>query len=119
MTQYSDLRDFVSLLERRGQLRRIRQPVSPQLEITEVSDRVLRRQGPALLFERPTGFAMPVLTNLFGTLDRIALGLGLKSADEIRPLGEALALMREAMYSMKRVLPQPVGPFSIIGMRSE
>ena len=108
MTQYSDLRDFVSLLERRGQLRRIRQPVSPQLEITEVSDRVLRRQGPALLFERPTGFAMPVLTNLFGTLDRIALGLGLKSADEIRPLGEALALMREPTppASMKGLMDQ-------------
>jgi 4-hydroxy-3-polyprenylbenzoate decarboxylase len=95
MTQFEDLRGFLTVLERSGKLRRIREPVSPALEITEVSDRVLRKQGPALLFEQPAPFQMPVLTNLFGTVDRIALGLGLRDASEIRTLGEALAQLKE------------------------
>lgn len=95
MAQFEDLRDFMTLLEQKGQLRRIREAVNPRLEMTEVSDRVLRRQGPALLFEKPEPHHMPVLTNLFGTVERIALGLGLTHAHEIRSLGEALAQLRE------------------------
>jgi 4-hydroxy-3-polyprenylbenzoate decarboxylase len=77
--KYKDLRDFTARLEALGELRRIRQPVSPVLEITEVSDRVLRAGGPALLFEKPTGHDMPVLANLFGTTRRVALGMGIET----------------------------------------
>ena len=73
---YSDLRDFVAQLEARGELKRISVEVSPHLEMTEVCDRTLRAGGPALLFERPTGFDTPVLANLFGTPLRVALGMG-------------------------------------------
>jgi len=74
--KYSDLRDFISQLERDGQLRRISQPRDPKLEITEVCDRTLRAGGPALLFENPVGYDIPVLANLFGTAERVALGIG-------------------------------------------
>ena len=74
--KYRDLREFVAGLDTLGELRRISEPVSPQLEVTALSDRVLRAGGPALLFERPTGFNTPALTNLFGTTRRVALGMG-------------------------------------------
>lgn len=91
----TDLRTFVSDLEKRGLLKRIGKEVSSQLEITEISDRVLRAGGPALLFENVTGHNMPVLTNLFGTAERIALGMGRSSADELRDIGELLAYLKE------------------------
>ena len=75
--KYKDLRDFVGRLETLGELRRIRQPISPVLEMTELCDRVLRAGGPALLFEAPQGHALPVLGNLFGTPRRVALGMGI------------------------------------------
>src|SRR3990167_2862162 len=87
MTQFGDLREFVQYLERCGELKRVQHSVSPHLEMTEVSDRVLRKQGPALLFENPTGFNAPVVTNLFGTGRRIALGLGLKDVSVLRQFG--------------------------------
>ncbi len=65
--KYHDLRDFLSLLEKRGELKRITLPVDPYLEMTEIADRTLRAGGPALLFENPKGYDMPVLCNLFGT----------------------------------------------------
>ena len=71
---FKDLRDFIAQLEQRGALKRIQVPISPVLEMTEVCDRTLRAKGPALLFEKPTGFDMPVLGNLFGTPERVALG---------------------------------------------
>ena len=78
--RYADLRDFIRQLEADGDLKRIAQPVSPRLEMTEVSDRVLRNQGPALLFEHPRDgdrhWDIPVLTNLFGTPSRVARGMG-------------------------------------------
>lgn len=74
--KYRDLRDFVSGLERLGELRRVAEPVSTRLEMTAVSDFVLRAGGPALMFQRPTGYKIPVLTNLFGTVRRVALGMG-------------------------------------------
>ncbi len=95
MTQFSDLRAFVHYLERCGELKRIAHAVSPQLEMTEISDRVLRQQGPALLFDNPAGFGVPVLTNLFGTGKRIALGLRLRDVSELRQLGEVLAHLKE------------------------
>ena len=65
--KYKDLRDFIDMLEERGQLVRISQEIDPNLEMTEISDRTLKAGGPALLFENPKGYEYPVLTNLFGT----------------------------------------------------
>ena len=97
MTQihYRDLRDFMAQLEAAGELRRIAAPVSPHLEMTALADRVLRAGGPALLFENPTGHAMPVLANLFGTPARVARALGVAGLPEIRAFGEVLASLKE------------------------
>jgi len=92
---YSDLRAFVADLEHRGLLKRISAEISSELEITEISDRVLRAGGPALLFENIKDSDLPVLTNLFGTAERIALGMGRESADELRGIGELLAYLKE------------------------
>jgi len=93
--KYADLRDFMAQLEARGALRRILAPVSPALEITEICDRTLRAGGPALLFERPTGATIPVLANLFGTPERVALGMGADSMAALRDVGELLAALKE------------------------
>ena len=90
-----DLRDFIARLEAAGELRRIAEPVSPHLEMTALSDRVLRAGGPALLFENPAGHAMPVLTNLFGTPARVARALGVADLAGVRALGEVLAQLKE------------------------
>ncbi len=92
---YRDLRDFMAQLEAAGELRRIAAPVSPHLEMTALADRVLRAGGPALLFEQPTGHAMPVLANLFGTPARVAHALGVAGLPEIRAFGEVLAALKE------------------------
>jgi len=98
--RYQDLRDFIAQLERRGELRRVATAVSPHLEMTEVSDRVLRSGGPALLFEQPQDasgrqWGMPVLTNLFGTAQRVALGMGEESVEALREVGKLLAYLKE------------------------
>jgi len=92
---YDDLRAFTQDLEKRGLLKRITMEISTDLEMTEISDRVLRAGGPALLFENVKGHDMSVLTNLFGTAERIALGMGRESADELREIGELLAYLKE------------------------
>jgi menaquinone biosynthesis decarboxylase len=73
---FADLHSFVSELERTGQLRRIRVPVDPVLEVSELVQRVVREQGPALLFEQPLGSSVPLVMNLFGTMQRVELALG-------------------------------------------
>ncbi|MCX8115302.1 MAG: UbiD family decarboxylase, partial [Burkholderiaceae bacterium] len=93
--KYSDLRDFIGQLERAGQLRRVRTIVSPRLEMTEICDRVLRAGGPALLFEQVAGHSMSVLGNLFGTPERVALGMGAESVSALREVGELLASLKE------------------------
>ena len=97
--KYNDLRDFLRQLETRGELARIAAPVSPVLEMTEIADRVLRAQGPALLFERPEHagqrHAMPVLANLFGTPRRVALGMGEDGTEALREIGKLLAYLKE------------------------
>ena len=93
---YRDLRDFITQLEAAGELRRISQSVSPHLEMTALADRVLRAGGPALLFANPTGHAMPVLANLFGTPARVARALGVAGLPEIRAFGEVLADLKES-----------------------
>ncbi|MBK1692033.1 4-hydroxy-3-polyprenylbenzoate decarboxylase [Ectothiorhodospira mobilis] len=93
--KYRDLREFIRGLEDRGELRRIAVPVDPHLEMTEVCDRVLRAGGPALLFERPKGHSIPVLANLFGTPQRVALGMGEESTEALREVGRLLAFLKE------------------------
>ena len=93
--KYTDLRDFIAQLERRGELRRIAVEVDPYLEMTEVCDRVLRAHGPALLFERPKGHSIPVLANLFGTSQRVALGMGEESTAALAEVGRLLAFLKE------------------------
>lgn len=95
MMHCPDLRAFLELLEKRGELKRIRAEIDPYLEMTEISDRTLRRQGPALLFENPKGSSIPVLTNLFGTPTRVALGMGQENADALRDIGRLLAYLKE------------------------
>jgi len=93
--KYSDLRDFIEQLEAQGELKRITAEVDPYLEMTEISDRVLRAEGPALLFENPKGHTTPVLTNLFGTPKRVAMGMGEDSVEALRGVGELLAMLKE------------------------
>ena len=116
----SDLREFIALLEQRGELVRIKQEVDPYLEMTEVSDRTLRAKGPALLFENPKGYDVPVLCNLFGTPDRVALGMGQEDVSALRDVGELLAFLKEPeppkglldlwekRHDFKQVLNMPV-----------
>ncbi|QFY89705.1 4-hydroxy-3-polyprenylbenzoate decarboxylase [Magnetovirga frankeli] len=92
---YRDLRDFITQLEARGELKRISLEVDPFLEITEICDRTLRAGGPALLFERVKGSAMPLLGNLFGTPQRVALGMGEESVSALRKVGQLLAQLKE------------------------
>lgn len=93
--KYSDLRDFIAQLEQQGQLQRISHPVDPNLEMTEICDRTLRAGGPALLFEKAVGFDMPVLANLFGTADRVAMGMGQTDVKALREVGKMLAFLKE------------------------
>ena len=73
---FDDLQEFVRYLEQKGQLKRVRAEVDPELEVTEITQRVLLEQGPALLFERPKRSSTPLLMNLFGTMDRVRAALG-------------------------------------------
>jgi 4-hydroxy-3-polyprenylbenzoate decarboxylase len=98
---YKDLRDFIAQLEQRGELRRIATPVDTHLEMTEIADRVLRAGGPALLFEQPhtrgRAHDIPMLVNLFGTPQRVALGMG-EDGDwrtALREVGKLLAFLKE------------------------
>lgn len=92
---FSDFREFLDYLEQQGELKRITYPVNPYLEMTEIADRVLRNEGPALLFENPIGYDMPVLCNLFGTPKRVAMGMGRENTSALREIGELLAFLRE------------------------
>ena len=93
--KYRDLREFIALLEARGELTRVSAAVDPYLEMTEICDRTLRDGGPALLFENPTGHTVPVLANLFGTPQRVALGMGEESVAALREVGKLLAYLKE------------------------
>ena len=93
--KYNDLREYLDKLEEIGELKRIKHPVDPNLEMTEIADRVLRSGGPALLFENPVGHTMPVLANLFGTPKRVALGMGEEDVSQLREIGKLLAFLKE------------------------
>ena len=81
--KFKDLREFISFLEKKDDIRRIQAPVSCELEITEITDRVIKRGGPALLFENVTGYDMPVVINIFGSEQRMAWALGVEKLDEV------------------------------------
>ena len=93
--KYGDLRDFIAQLEARGELKRISVEIDPNLEMTEICDRVLRSGGPALLFENPKNSKIPVLANLFGTPQRVALGMGEEDTGALREIGRLLAYLKE------------------------
>lgn len=97
--KYHDLRDFMSQLEKAGELKRVAVDVDTRLEMTEICDRVLRAEGPAILFEQPvsgtTRHDIPVLANLFGTPKRVALGMGEESVQALREVGKLLAYLKE------------------------
>lgn len=93
--KYNDLRDFIDQLEKKDLLKRISVEVDPHLEITEICDRTLKRQGPALLFENVKNSSVPVLANLFGTPERVAMGMGEDSTDALREVGKLLAFLKE------------------------
>ena len=92
---FKDLREFISLLEQEGELKRITAEVDPNLEITEIADRCLRNGGPALLFENPKGSSVPLLANLFGNTKRIALAMGQQDLEGLRDVGRLLAFLKE------------------------
>ncbi len=118
--KYADLREFIAFLEQRGELVRIKQEVDPNLEMTEISDRTLRAKGPALLFENPKGYNTPVLCNLFGTPNRVAMGMGQENVSALRDVGTLLAFLKEPeppkglrdlwekRHDFKQVLNMPV-----------
>jgi 4-hydroxy-3-polyprenylbenzoate decarboxylase len=97
--KYRDLREFCAGLEAAGELRRVAEPVSARLEMTALSDRVLRAGGPALWFEHPLdsagSYKIPALTNLFGTTKRVAMGMGAADVGELRDIGRVLASLKE------------------------
>lgn len=118
--QYDDLREFISELEKQGELKRISTEINTSLEITEICRRTLDNDGPALLFENVTGSSMPVLANLFGTTRRVALAMGQEDLIELRSLGKLLADLKqpeppkglkdaiEKLPILKQVLNMPV-----------
>jgi len=96
---YSSLRDFIARLEREGRLVRVTAPVSPVLEMTEIQTRLLAESGPAVLFENVVGeggrrYDMPVLVNLFGTVERVAWGMD-REPHQLREIGETLAFLKQ------------------------
>ncbi len=93
--KYRDLRHFINGLEQMGELTRIAHPVSARLEMTALSDLMLRAGGPALLFEHPPGYEISALTNLFGSTRRVALGMGADDLGELRDVGRMLASLKE------------------------
>jgi len=93
--KYKDLRDFIAQLEQQGELKRVSLEVDPKLEMTEICDRTLRAEGPALLFENVKNSNVPVLANLFGTPRRVAMGMGEDSVEALHEIGELLAFLKE------------------------
>lgn len=89
-----DLRSFLKLLEERQQLHRVKAPVDSQLEIAEISNRLLQSGGPALLFENVKGYNVPVAVNLLGTVERVCWAMGMKEQLELEVLGEKLGKLQ-------------------------
>ncbi len=90
-----DIRDFISLLESKGQLKRVKGEIDSDLELAAISDRVLGMGGPALLFENVKGSNIPVAVNLLGTIERVVWGMGLQKIEDLEKLGKKLALLQQ------------------------
>ncbi|MEA5472510.1 UbiD family decarboxylase, partial [Spirulina sp. 06S082] len=90
-----DLRGFIDLLEKRGQLRRISALVDPDLEIAEISNRMLQLGGPGLLFENVKGSNFPVAINLMGTVERICWSMNMEKPEELETLGKKLGMLQQ------------------------
>ena len=90
-----DIRDFLTLLEKKGQLKKISSPVDSDLEIAAISDRVLGMGGPALLFENVKNSSIPFAVNLLGTMERVVWSMGLEKQEELEDLGKKLALLQQ------------------------
>ena len=93
-----DLKKFITLLEKQNELIRITEEVSPHLEITEITDRVSKRHGKALLFERVKGYSTPVLMNAFGSMKRVAWALGVNEVEEIGKLFQELMVVVQGKW---------------------
>jgi 4-hydroxy-3-polyprenylbenzoate decarboxylase len=108
--KFKDLREFITFLEQKGELRRIKTPVSCELEITEIADRLVKGGGPALLFENVTGYDMPVLINMYASERRMAWALGVDNLDGLAQRFQGLLrLMQgppEGMINKLRTLGQ-------------
>jgi 4-hydroxy-3-polyprenylbenzoate decarboxylase len=91
---YHDQREFLAALEQNGDLKRVHQTVSPELEITEFCHRSLKQDGPALLFEHPDNSVIPVVGNLFGSTRRVAQAVGLNDIHDLREIGQQLAFLK-------------------------
>ena len=121
---YRSLRDFIARLESTGRLNRVSAPVSPYLEMTEIQTRLIAEQGPAVLFENVVGdegtrYDMPVLVNLFGTVERVAWGMDREPAG-LRGVGETLAFLRqpEPPGGWRQALDMlPIGAHRVMAMK--
>ncbi|TAK08238.1 menaquinone biosynthesis decarboxylase [bacterium] len=105
---YNSLEEFVQVLERQGELKRVTYPVKAELEITEIADRVMKSGGPALLFENVVGKKIPVLINAFGSAKRMAMSLGVNNVEEIAREIEQVTQMKPpgSLWEKLRALPQ-------------
>lgn len=106
--RHDDLRSFISALEQSGELKRVRQPVSPHLEMTAIADRAMKSGGPALIFENPTGFEIPVVMNAFGSAKRMAMALGVENVEEIAERIESLLRFKpsEGLLGKLKAVPE-------------
>src|SRR5215467_11421427 len=105
---YQDLRDFIRALERKKELKRVPFEVDPILEITEFADRAVKQGGPALLFEKPTGYTTPVLINAFASMRKMEIALEVDSVEKIAArIVEFLEMrMPEGLIGKLKMLPK-------------
>lgn len=108
MSTPKNLQEFIEILDKKGELLRVKEEVSPELEITEFTDQVVKAGGPALLFEKVKGHKMPVVTNLFGSFTRICLALGVSSLDELTERLEDFIEIKQAegLLGKLKLLPK-------------
>lgn len=92
--RFNDMREFLAELEKQGLLIRVKTEVTTELEITEIMDRLVKSGGPAVIFENVKGYTMPVVANLYGTRERVAIGLG-GSEEDFKTLGEFIAFLQK------------------------
>ncbi|MFM7365558.1 MAG: UbiD family decarboxylase [Cuspidothrix sp.] len=90
-----DLRGFIKILEQRGKLKRISALVDPDMEIAEISNRMLQKGGPGLLFENVKGASFPVAVNLMGTVERICWAMNMERPEELETLGKKLSMLQQ------------------------